>query len=168
MTNDPLITLVNGLTELEAESERRSNYRIHRYFPDAGPYRRELYSKHLLFFAAGATHRTRAFLAGNRVGKSAAGAFETTLHLTGEYPSWWEGRRFEGPVNIWAAGDTAKTVRDILQTQLLGGLGAPDTGMIPAHLVVRRSAKQGLADAVETAWVRHRSGGMSVLTFQEL
>ena len=69
-------------------------------------------------------------------------------------------------MNIWAAGDTAKTVRDILQTQLLGGLGAPDTGMIPAHLIVRRSAKQGLADAVETAWVRHRLGGVSVLTFK--
>ena len=166
MTNEPITTLVNGLSELDAEADRRANYRITRYFPETGPCRRDLYPKHLQFFAAGATHRIRAFLAGNRVGKSAAGAFETTLHLTGEYPAWWEGRRFEEAVHVWAAGDTAKTVRDILQAQLLGRPGAPGTGMIPAHLVDRRSAKQGLADAVETAWVRHRSGGTSVVTFK--
>jgi hypothetical protein len=76
-------------------AERRAASKLSRYFPDTGPYRRELYRKHLQFFAAGATHRTRAFISANRVGKSKAGAFETTLHLTGDYPSWWEGRQFE-------------------------------------------------------------------------
>ena len=66
-------------------------------------------------------------------------------------------------MNIWAAGDTAKTVRDILQEKLLGPPGAVGTGMIPAHLIHHRSAKQGIADAVESIWVRHRSGGHSVI-----
>ncbi len=35
--------------------------------------------------------------------------------------------------------------------------------MIPAHLIDHTSAKQGIADAVESVWVRHRSGGLSVL-----
>ena len=166
MTREPMHSLVHGLSELNAEAERRTHYRIKRYFPETGKCRRELYPKHLQFFAAGAKHRTRAFLAGNRVGKSGAGAFETTCHLTGDYPSWWEGRRFEGPVNVWAAGDTAKTVRDILQVELLGPPGDPERGMIPAHLMDHRTAKPGLASAVETVWVRHRSGGVSVVTFK--
>ena len=149
-----------------AAADTRAASKLHQYFPNEGPYRRELYPKVLQFFKVGARHRTRAFIAGNRVGKSDTGAFETTLHLIGEYPSWWEGRRFDGPVNIWAAGDTAKTVRDILQEKLLGPPGAPGTGMIPAHLIDHTTAKQGLADAVETVWVQHRSGGVSVVTFK--
>jgi len=166
MTREPSASLVTALPELDAEVERRRNYKITSYFKDTGPYRRELYPKHEQFFRAGARHRTRAFIAGNRVGKSATGAFETTLHLTGDYPDWWAGRRFDGPVHVWAAGDTAKTVRDILQEKLLGPPGAAGTGMIPAHLILRQTAKQGLSDAVETLWVRHRSGGTSVLSFK--
>ena len=88
MTRDPMTSLVTGLPELDAEATRRAAYPIAHYFPDDGPYRRALYPKHLQFFAAGAAHRTRAFLAGTRVGKSAAGAYETALHLTGDYPAW--------------------------------------------------------------------------------
>jgi phage terminase large subunit-like protein len=166
VTREPSSPLVTALPELDAEVERRRNYKIKNYFKDTGPYRRELYPKHEQFFRAGAHHRTRAFIAGNRVGKSETGAFETALHLTGDYPDWWVGRRFDGPVNVWAAGDTAKTVRDILQEKLLGPPGAPGTGMIPAHLIQHQSAKQGLSDAVESLWVRHCSGRTSVLGFK--
>ena len=138
-----------------ATAELRAASKIYRYFPGTGPLRRECYPKQLLFFAAGLKHRIRAFLAANRVGKSDAGAFETTLHLTGEYPDWWKGHRFTVPVNVWAAGDTAKTVRDILQEKLLGGPGALGTGMIPGHLIVNTSVKQGIPNAIESIWVRH-------------
>jgi hypothetical protein len=33
-------------------------------------------------------------MAANRIGKSEAGAYEVTCHLTGLYPPWWTGRRF--------------------------------------------------------------------------
>src|SRR5690349_9110680 len=59
-------------------------------FPDSGPLRRELYTKHMEFFKAGAKYRERCFMAGNRVGKTVAGSFETTCHVTGDYPDWWE------------------------------------------------------------------------------
>jgi hypothetical protein len=39
-------------------------------YPDDGPLRRELYPKHAEFFAAGAAHDERAFIGGNRTGKS--------------------------------------------------------------------------------------------------
>lgn len=51
---------------------------------------------------------------GNGCGKTTAGAHELMLDLTGEYPAWWEGWRFEGPIDAWAAGDAARTVRNII------------------------------------------------------
>jgi hypothetical protein len=39
-------------------------------------------------------HRERCFMAAKCVGKSVVGVYETTVHLTRDYPPWWEGRRF--------------------------------------------------------------------------
>jgi phage terminase large subunit-like protein len=67
------------------------------------------------------------------------------------------------------AGDTAKTVRDILQAELLGKPSDPTaegTGLIPAETIIRTTPKHGLADAVESLSVRHTSGGVSVLHFK--
>jgi phage terminase large subunit-like protein len=106
-------------------------------------------------------------LAANRVGKTeGVGAYETTLHLTGQYPEWWEGRRFERPIKAWAAGDTSKTVREILQDKLLGPPGQLGTGMIPGDLIVKTTAKAGVADATDTVWVRHTSGRVSTLVLK--
>src|SRR5277367_3925042 len=78
--------------------------RISSYYPNEGPCRRELYKRHLEFFRLGNEHRERAFLAANRVGKTeGVGAYETTLHLTGQYPDWWEGKRFPSAITAWAA-----------------------------------------------------------------
>jgi phage terminase large subunit-like protein len=152
--------------DIAGEIERRKRNAIKRYFPDSGPCRRELYVKHLEFFEAGATRRERAFIAGNRVGKTIAGAYETTLHLTGAYPHWWTGRRFSKPVQWWAAGDTSKTVKEILQSALLGEVGEHGTGMIPGHLITHKTAKAGIADAIDTIWVKHVSGKTSTLSFK--
>jgi hypothetical protein len=40
-------------------------------------------------------HRERLLMAANQVGKTLAGAAEAAFHLTGRYPDWWEGRRWE-------------------------------------------------------------------------
>ncbi len=118
------------------------------------------------FFRLGADPgvNERAFMAANRVGKTwGAGGFETTLHLTGEYPDWWEGRRFSHPVDAWASGDTAETTRDIIQLCLLGPIEQIGTGLIPGNLIIGDpSRRRGVADAVDTFAVRHKSGGISV------
>ena len=103
-------------------------------------------------------------MAANRVGKTDAGAFEVTCHLTGHYPNWWNGRRFDEPVQVWACGTTAETTRDIVQSKLLGPAGSLGTGMIPADLIhktVRR--RGGVAEVIESVWVRRPSGGFSTL-----
>ena len=61
-------------------------------FPATGEYSYDKYPKHTAFFSAGATFTERAFIAGNRTGKSVAGGFETVCHATGVYPDWWDGK----------------------------------------------------------------------------
>lgn len=100
-------------------------------------------------------------MAGNRVGKTDSGAYETTLHLTGSYPDWWTGKRFKAPNKAWAAGDTNKTVREILQEKLYGPVANPGTGMIPGDLITHRTVKQGIAEAIDTIYVQHVTGGTS-------
>ena len=152
------------LNVLAAEAQRRAGSRFRQFFPDEGPFARAKYPKQLEFFAAGARFKERLLMAANRVGKSEAGAYEVTCHLTGLYPPWWEGRRFPEPVEVWACGTNSQTTRDIVQAKLLGPVQELGTGMIPAHLIVSTTAARGgLAGAIETALVRHVSGGQSIL-----
>lgn len=58
------------LAELLAEKERRIRYdRLHHWFPDTGPFRRELYKKHVAFMNASSEFIQRAFIAANQSGK---------------------------------------------------------------------------------------------------
>ena len=86
--------LVQTLTELE---RRASRDRLASYRP---------YERQREFHDAGLIHRERLFMAGNQLGKTWAGGFECAMHLTGRYPGWWNGRRYDRPVRMWAAGVT--------------------------------------------------------------
>jgi phage terminase large subunit-like protein len=156
------------IVQIADELKRRESMnRIETFYPEEGPLRRELYVKHMEFFAAGRDYRERCMLAANRIGKSeGVGAYEVALHLTGLYPDWWPGRRFEKPVRVWCAGDTGKTVRDIIQLKLLGPPGAFGTGMIRGDLILGTTPKHGLPDAVETVKVQHKSGGVSLASLK--
>lgn len=165
----PPLTDADRIAIVHRELQRRANYQFDSYFPETGPYRRALYLKHMEFFGAGASKKQRLFMAANRVGKSKSGAYETTCHLTGLYPPWWNGRRFDKPVEMWAAGTTGETVRDIIQQLLFGAWkdldaedAGPYTGMVPLHLITHKSRRpHGIPGALETVWVRHVSGGLS-------
>lgn len=156
------------LLELLEEKQRRALRRkIYNYYPDKGPLRRELYPKHLSFFEAGAKYRQRLMLAANRVGKTeGVGLYELVWHLTGDYPEWWTGRRFDRPIKAWAAGDTGKTVREILQAKLLGPVGQWGTGLVPGDTIERISRGAGVADSVDSIYVRSKFGGLSQLTLK--
>jgi phage terminase large subunit-like protein len=135
-------------------------------FPDDGPYARSGYVKHLEFFKSGKTYRERLFRAANRAGKTEAGAYEVSCHLTGIYPSWWEGRVFEQPTNCLVAGETGKLVRDSIQEKLLGSPSDYGSGLIPKDLIVEQRPRAGIADAIDVVRVKHVSGGISTLQFQ--
>jgi phage terminase large subunit-like protein len=154
------------LAQLAALERQLRQTRIADYFPETGPLRRELYVKHLEFFAAGAVHQERAFVAANRVGKSLSGCYEATCHMIGWYPSWWCGRRFDRPVVVWVSGEDAKAVRETLQPHLLGPVEDPGTGLIPGDRIVRAPTRGGIPDATDFAQIRHSTGGLSRLLFK--
>jgi phage terminase large subunit-like protein len=152
----------------EELKRRKDTTKLFSMYPDTGPLRRELYPKHLAFFAAGATDTDRCMMAANRVGKTwGVGGYETALHLTGRYPDWWVGRRFDHPIEAWAAGDTSETTRDIVQATLLGKKDELGTGLIPLNdLVGEPTRRAGVADAFDTVTIKHVSGGISLLGFK--
>lgn len=164
----------------EAEQERlyrllvdeetyQAGRKLWTYYPDdpEHPHRRELYPKHLQFFAAGLRYKERAAMAANRVGKTEGlGAYEVTLHLTGLYPDWWEGRRFERAINCLCGGDTGTTTRDILVAKLLGPKEARGTGMIPRSVLGKPVPAPGIRDHVDYVKVKHVTGQQSTLQFR--
>lgn len=129
---------------------------------------REGYAKHMAFMAAGADHRQRLFMAGNRVGKTeGAGGFELTLHLTGLYPDWWRGKRFDHAITAWAAGDTRETTRDILQKKVAGEKAKLLEGKALIHPSLIKSTAAGfITDSFSSVKVRHVSGELSTLHFK--
>lgn len=160
-------TKLERIQILEEKARRKATRKLFTYYPDNGPLRRELYVKHNQFFEAGQKFRERLMLAANRIGKTeGVGGYEMTLHLTGLYPIWWLGRRFSRPIKAWAAGDTGKTVREIIQEKLLGPVHAKGTGLIPQDCIVKTTPKQGVPDAIDTIQVKHASGGISTLTLK--
>lgn len=137
-----------------------------KWFDPAGPFPISSLPKHKAFFDAGAKYPERLFMAGNRVGKSIAGCYELACHLTGEYPIWWTGQRFDHPVYAWAIGKDARSVRDTAQRELLGPIGEWGTGMIPAHKLGKFFGLQGTPQAIDIIKVKHKSGGWSELGFK--
>jgi len=123
------------------------------------------------FYALGASKQERMLFAGNQMGKSYAGAGECAYHLTGLYPDWWTGRRWDRAVKAWAAGESTTVTRDVAQTLLCGEPGVDEAfgaGLIPRHLFADKPtlARGAVADAYDTVQVRHVSGGISTLQFK--
>lgn len=98
-------------------------------------------------------------------GKSTSLAFEESCHLTGIYPDWWIGVRYDRPVDIWMVGPTTLRVRDTLQVQLFGSLGEMGTGMIPKDRIIRTVARPGIPECIDKGYVKHVSGGQSSVQF---
>lgn len=148
------------LALLEEAKRRKDRRRLTEYRP---------YAKQRAFHASGAEHRERLLMAGNQLGKTYCGAAEVAMHLTGIYPEWWEGRRWDRPTRWWAGSKTGEVTRDGVQRLLIGepkDESAWGTGMIPADNLSEWSRRQGVADALDNATVKHVSGGISTLGFK--
>lgn len=157
---------------LEVEREYQRYHKIESVYPEVGPYSRQHYPKHMECFEAGAKYRQRCFMGGNGTGKTyGLGAYEMALHLTGDYPFWWTGLRFDHPILAWACGDTRVTTRNTVQAYLIGdyageGDEALGTGMIPRERLAKPHTVNGTNGGVDFVMVKHRSGGWSKLEFK--
>lgn len=115
------------------------------------------------FHADGSWAAQRLLMAGNRTGKTYSGADEMAYHLTGRYPDWWEGRRFERPISAWAAGVSNAKTRDIIQLETLGDPDDPSqlgTGTIPLDCIVSTVRLPGVPNAFQSVLVKHYTDGV--------
>ncbi len=130
----------------------------------------EPYDFQLRFHAAGSWASQRLLIAANRVGKTESAAAETTYHLTGRYPDWWEGKRFRKPVLCWACGASNEKTRDTVQKKLFGDpMSATSwgTGFVPRDCLSgvddaeRRVRRPNVANALQAVAVKHCTDGIS-------
>jgi phage terminase large subunit-like protein len=147
---DPQLLLRQLETELK---RRRDTNRLKFYKP---------YAKQMEFHAAGKDHNERLFMAGNQLGKTWAGGFETAMHATGRYPDWWQGQTFDKAPIIWASGVTSESTRDNPQRVLIGNPPREEewgTGTIPKECLVDHDRAMGVANLLDNVIVRHGGGG---------
>ena len=145
---------------LEERKRRKDRSRLTEYRP---------YTKQEAFHADGAANRERLLMAGNQLGKTYCGAAEAAIHLTGQYPDWWRGRRWDRPVRAWAGSKTGEVTRDGVQRYLVGEPKEEaqwGTGMVPHARLIDWGRRQGIADALDNITVKHVSGGTSTLGFK--
>lgn len=150
---------------LAMAKERVANERIASYSP---------YIKQVEFHNAGKIHSERLFIAGNQLGKTIAGGAEWAIHLTGRYPSWWDGAVFDKPVTMWASGVTNEGTRDNPQRILIGPPTIEEawgTGMIPKTALVAWNRAMGTPNLLDNATIRWGGGGdvqagISILNFK--
>jgi phage terminase large subunit-like protein len=159
---------LRAFQELERRSERRRLMTFYgRLFDHSKPFSPEnigVYGWQQSFHNAGAKYAERLLMAANRVGKTQTGAAEMAIHLTGNYPPWWEGRRFEKPIRAWCGSVTNEASKDVVQTALLGPPGQFGTGWIPGALIEGKPSyrQAGVPEVVDRIRVKHVSGGTSI------
>lgn len=142
------------LQMLEREQKRRTaTNRLKLYQP---------YAKQKEFHAAGKIHHERLFMAGNQLGKTWAGGFETAMHLTGRYPDWWQGQTFEKPTILWASGVTGESTRDNPQRVLVGNPPREEewgTGTLPKDCIIDYDRAMGVPNLLDNVVVKWGGGG---------
>jgi phage terminase large subunit-like protein len=151
------------LEKIRQLGERRRLFRYYeKLWNDEEPDLPGCYAWQAEFHNAGGENPERMLMAANRVGKTSCAAAEIACHATGEYPSWWKGRKFHEPLRAWCGGESTEAIRDIVQNALLGPEGQHGTGWIPGeHLLDVKYRQSGVANVVDSIYVRHVGGGVS-------
>lgn len=109
-------------------------------------------------------------IAGNRSGKSYSASNEVAMHLTGNYPDWWEGHRFENAPMVYVAGEDWTQNAEAMQTALFGTSDVKDkeavgTGSIPRDNIDFTTIRSNIRNIV-TVKIKHTSGRLSTCTFK--
>lgn len=92
--------------------------------------------------------------------------------MTGLYPHWWIGKKFNRPIKAWACGVTTGQIREAIQETLFGSFAEPGTGLIPRHTLLDEKGqlqiwnKPGGENCIGTCLINHVSGGKSKVEFK--
>lgn len=156
------------LAELEALVAERDRRRSLNRLETFRPYE---FQKRLL--ASSRENAQTLLMAANQVGKTLSGGANMAYHLTGLYPDWWEGHKWQHPIDAWAAGVSAESTRDIIQAELMGPPDDPmakGTGWLPLNCIGLSTRKPQVPNAIQSVLVRHHTNGVfdgwSRLTFK--
>jgi len=144
---------------LEMREKFKSENRLLDYKP---------YAKQREFHAAGKRYRERCLMAGNQLGKTYSAASEVAYHLTGQYPDWWDGYRYDRPTNWLAGSESGELTKKGVQRLLFGRdiKNALGTGQIPAKAINSISPARGVPDLIDSARIEHVSGGFSTIALK--
>ncbi|MDK1377104.1 MULTISPECIES: terminase large subunit [unclassified Sinorhizobium] len=156
-----LSSLLMERMEIAMEIERRQRTNLLKFYRP--------YAKQVEFHKAGAAYRERLFMAGNQLGKTLSGAAEAAMHLTGQYPDWWPGRRWGRAITMLAGSESYELTRDGVQRLMVGPpLSEEDwgTGYIPKTAIADTTRRAGVSGTLDSVTVRHVSGGLSTLLFK--
>jgi phage terminase large subunit-like protein len=152
--------------ELLAQLDKFKNTNRLKYYK---PYDYQIRFHNAKGFKTDKPARQKALMAANQVGKTTCGAYEVAYHVTGLYPSWWEGRRFT-KANEWiVASTTNETTRDRCQKDLFGEptddkqIG---TGAVPLECIGEKIRKPGVPNAYDSVLIKHVNGGWSKVSFR--
>lgn len=126
-----------------------------------------LYEWQLKFVRATVDFTSCMLMAANRVGKTRTGLTIDAIHLLGDYPSGWEGHRFEHAPLCWLLGYSMEKTRDLLQKPLFGTLeqGKWTGGLVPADRIVGHLSATGTSGAMREVRVRHANGDIATVQF---
>ena len=164
LTVEALITipgpLKNQLMDLAIDVADDMKYNQLKYFRP--------FEHQLKFFNTGHSER-RGILAANRIGKTVSTCYETAMHLTGLYPEWWEGYRFNKAITCMVAGEGWSQVALVLQNELLGTQDIKiieniGTGAIPKNCIITDTMRNDGANCIGVE-IKHVSGAKSYLLF---
>ena len=160
MNRNELIAAIKAAEALELKQKYN---KADIYFTDSGRNSRTQYKKHMEAYKATKEHNIVGFVGGNGTGKSLWMALDFKYHTTGKYPSWWEGYRFESPINAWMCAREGKALREGIQEHLFGGISDEDigTGVIPRSDllddkgVLQKWSHPGAANCIGSCRIRH-------------
>jgi phage terminase large subunit-like protein len=153
---------------LAALSKIAEENKLLEWFDEKFPYRWQR-----AFFDAGEWAKQRCVIAANGVGKSFLTCAELAMHVTGRYPPWWKGARFDyGGWECWIGSIDNDMQKRGPQRALLGReLESVGTALIPKDSIKSIELRQaGVKSVVDTLVINHISGRpvtVKWLTFEQ-
>ena len=104
----------------------------------------------------------KSLVCANKIGKSLCASNEVAMHLTGLYPDWYQGMKFDTGIEAVCGTHTIEQTRDILQAMLFGPPGLDEelgTGSVPKDLIINAQKRPGYGTAFDFVDVKHVPSG---------
>lgn len=160
-STEQLRELVN---QLEQYSFQKKTSRLDYYTP----YDYQLRFHNAVGHETNVPAQQRFLMAGNGTGKTFCAAAEVAYHATGRYPDWWQGSRFNHPVEVIVGAKTNDAAVKVVQKELFGEImdkSQIGTGAIPLEYINRNfKMKPGVPGAIADVLIKHITGRWSKIS----